>query len=115
MRPAPGAQLINDCTYDGPAEDDEVTLTVHDGGRARFDHAVYELHSLTALSGVGDGAYQSGISRGSNEEGTAIAEAHLWVIKGGTYFDITVQRDSPNLAPGPAAVALARKVADRAK
>lgn len=114
MRPLAGAALVNDCTYDGPVLDDEVTLTVHDGGRAQFHRAVYNMgHSVTALSGVGDAAYESRISRGSNDEGKAIAQVQVWVIKGGTYFDITVNREGPNLAPGPAGVALANKVADR--
>jgi hypothetical protein len=114
MRPLAGAALVNDCTYDGPALDDEVTLTVHDGGRAQFHRAVYNMgRGVTALSGVGDAAYESRISRGSNDEGKAIAQVQVWVIKGGTYFDITVNRESPNLAPGPAGVALASKVADR--
>jgi hypothetical protein len=114
MRPLAGAALVNDCTYDGPALDDEVTLTVHDGGRAQFHRAAYNMgRSVTALSGVGDAAYESRISRGSNDEGKAIAQVQVWAIKGGTYFDITVNREGPNLAPGPAGVALASKVADR--
>jgi len=115
MRPAPGAQLINVCAYSGPAEDDDLELTVRDGGRARFDKAVYNLgRGPRKLSGVGDAAYEL-VSSGSNENGTATAQVELWVIKGDTYFEMMVTRDSPNLALSGPAVALARKVADRAK
>jgi hypothetical protein len=58
---------------------------------------------LTKLSGVGDAAYESLLP--------GIAE--LWVIEGGTFFNITLHSKSPNA--GGWVVALGRKVADRIK
>ena len=116
MRPAPGAQLINVCAYDGPADDDDLELTVRDGGRAQFDHAVYNLgRGPTALSGVGDSAYElvsPGSPPGAPSPGSP-AQVQLWVIKGGTYFEMMLVSDSINVPRWGAA--LARKVADRAK
>jgi hypothetical protein len=105
MRPLAGAPLINDCQYDGPTEDEDVEIRVHDGGRAQFDETVFKmLGGLTAVSGVGDAAYKS--SGRSNV-------AEMWVIKGGTFFDVTLHTDNPNI--GSWVVVLARKVADRIK
>jgi len=104
MRPLAGAPLINDCQYDGPSEDDDIEIRVHEGGRAQFDDTVFKLlGGLTKLSGVGDAAYESVLP--------GIAE--VFVIQGGTFFNITLHVDSPNR--GGWAVALGRKVADRIK
>lgn len=104
MRPLAGAALINDCQYDGPSEDDDIEIRVHDGGRAQFNDTVFKLlGGLTKLSGVGDAAYESLLP--------GIAE--VWVIEGGTFFNITLHSKSPNASQW--VVALGRKVSDRIK
>jgi len=108
MRPLAGAALINECQYDGPAENEEVILTVHAGGRGQFDDTVRNLgRGSTAMSGVGDAAYEM-VSQESSPKGV-----RLWVIKGGTYFDMRLDSDNPNFAGWGAA--LARKIAHRIK
>jgi hypothetical protein len=108
MRPLPGAPLINDCQYDGPAENEEVILRVHAGGRAQFDDDVRKFgRGPNAFSGVGDAAYEL-VSPESSPKGV-----RLWVIEGGTYFDLTLDSDNPNFAAW--GTTLARKVADRIK
>jgi hypothetical protein len=106
MRPLPGAPLINDCQYDGPAENEEVILRVHAGGRAQFDDEVHKFgRGPTAFGGVGDRAYEL-VSPEQSPKGV-----QLWVVKGGTYFDLTLDSDNPNFAGWGAA--LARAVANR--
>jgi hypothetical protein len=108
MRPLPGAQLINDCQYDGPAENEEVILRVHEGGRAQFDDTVFKsLGGLTAVSGMGDAAYEL-VSSHSSPKGV-----RLWVMKSGTYFDLRLDSDNPNFTAWGAA--LAHKIVDRIK
>lgn len=108
MRPLPGAALIDDCQYDGPAEGEDVILTVHDGGRAQFDDTVHKLgRGPTALSGVGDAAYSFA------SPGSSPPQVELWVVKGATYFNMMLNSNSPNLASG--AATLASKIANRVK
>lgn len=105
MRPLAGAQLINECTYDGQGEHGDMEITtVHSGGRAQFDKHAHA-RDLRSLSGVGDEAYLNVVEGG----------AHVLVIQNGTYFEIRLQSHSPNPNLGSWAVASARKAADRIK
>jgi len=105
MRPLAGAALINDCQYDGPTEDEDVEIRVHEGGRAQFDETVFKiLGGVTAVTGVGDAAYKS--AKQSNVE-------EMWVMKGGIFFNVTLHSDNPNV--GSWVVVLARHAADRIK
>ena len=63
---------------------------------------------MTTLSGVGDAAYNGPKSTGGSGAG-----AQVFVLKGGTYFYITVQSESGDASDARTAAALARKVADR--
>ncbi|MGH7074674.1 MAG: hypothetical protein ACREFD_10795, partial [Stellaceae bacterium] len=108
MRPLPGAAVINHCQYDGPGNDDDAILSVRPGGRAQFDRDVQNYRGgLKRVSGVGDAAYEF-VFPGSPSPGVEV-----WVIKGGTYFDMRLDFANPNFARW--GVALARKVADRIK
>jgi hypothetical protein len=57
-----------------------------------------------AENGVGDGAFLNTSGRDS---------AQVYVIKSGTFFTITVQRESESAPKAEQAAALARKVANR--
>jgi len=106
MRPLAGAELINQCQYNGQGKqgyDIEITI-VHTGGRAQFDKIV-PARDTRSLSGVGDAAYLNVVPAGANAQ----------VIQGGTYFEIRLQSYSPNPNLGAWAVAFARKAADRIK
>jgi hypothetical protein len=105
MRPLAGAPLINDCQYDGPTEDEDVEIRVHEGGRAQFDETVFKIMGgVTPVGGVGDTAYKS--SKQSNVR-------EMWVIKDGIFFSVTLHSDNPNV--GSWVVVLARKAAGRIK
>jgi len=102
-----GSGTINECTYWGQAETQDIEITtVHGGGRAQFDERARGCHrSCRSLSGVGDAAYWDVTEAGAN----------LGAIQSGTYFSIRFQSHSPNPNLGRWAVALARKAADRIK
>ena len=78
------------------------------GGRAEFHKLPSELPGMTTLSGVGDAAYNGPKSTGGSGAG-----AQVFVLKGNTYFYITVQSERGDASDARSAVALARKVADR--
>jgi len=78
------------------------------GGRAEFRKLPSELSGMTALSGVGDAAYNGPKSTGGSGAG-----AQVFVLKGNTYFYITVQSERGDASDARSAVALARKVANR--
>jgi hypothetical protein len=106
MRPLAGAELINQCQYNGQGKqgyDIEITI-VHAGGRAQFDK-IAPARDTRSLSGVGDAAYLNVVPAGANAQ----------VIQGGTYFEIRLQSYSPNPNLGTWAVAFARKAADKIK
>lgn len=106
MRPFAGAELINQCQYNGQGKqgyDIEITI-VHTGGRAQFDKIVPG-RETRRLSGVGDAAYLTVVSAGANAQ----------VIQGGTYFEIRLQSYSPNPNLGAWAVDFARRAVDKIK
>jgi hypothetical protein len=104
MRPIAGANLINQCQYNGQGKqgyDIEITI-VHSGGRAQFDKIVPGRHTQR-LSGVGDAAYLTVMPAGANAQ----------VVQGGNYFEIRLQSYSPNPNLAAWATAFARKAAAR--
>jgi hypothetical protein len=106
MRPLAGAELINQCQYNGQGKqgyDIEITI-VHAGGRAQFDKIV-PARDTRRMSGVGDAAYLNVVPAG----------AHAHVLQSGTYFELRLQSYSPNPNLGAWAVAFARKAADKIK
>ncbi len=106
MRPLAGAQLINQCQYNGQGKqgyDIEITI-VHTGGRAEFDKIGPGRHTRS-VGGIGDAAYLTVVAAG----------ADVQVLQGGTYFEIRLQSYSPNPNLGAWATAFARKAADRIK
>jgi hypothetical protein len=106
MRPLAGADLINQCQYNGQGKqgyDIEITI-VHAGGRAQFDKIV-PARDTRRLSAVGDAAYLN----------VEAAGAHAHVIQGSTYFEIRLQSYRPNPNLGAWAVAFARKAAGKIK
>jgi hypothetical protein len=78
------------------------------GGRAEFHKLPSELPGMTALSGVGNVAYNGPKSTGGSGGG-----AQVFVLKGNIYFYITVQSERGDASDARSAVALARKVAGR--
>lgn len=106
MRPIAGAQLINQCQYNGRGKtgyDIEITI-VHTGGRAQFDKIGPGRHTRS-VSGIGDAAYLTVVPAGANAQ----------VLQSGTYFEIRLQSYSPNPNLGAWAAAFARKAADKIK
>ncbi len=96
----------NACYYQvrAPAGDG-VSLQLIDGGRAKFDFDHKRMLNTTPLSGVGDAAFEFVSLAGF---------AQVYVIKGDTYFAITLTSHRNRNLSGSAA-RLARKVADRIK
>jgi hypothetical protein len=106
MRPIAGAQLINQCTYNGQGKqgyDIEITI-VHTGGRAEFEKIGPGRHTRS-VSGIGDATYLT----------VSPAGANVQVLQGGTYFEIRLQDYVDNPNAGAWATAFARKAADRSK
>jgi hypothetical protein len=103
-----GPTAATACSYSTTNHADiELSLA---GGRADFEKLPSQLSGMTRLSGVGDAAYNGPPSTGGSGAG-----GQVFVLKGGTYFYITVQSDSGDAADFRSAAALARKVADRIK
>jgi len=94
------------CSYSTPSGTD-VNINLA-GGRAEFHKLPSELPGMTALSGVGDAAYDGPKSTGGSGGG-----AQVFVLKGNTYFYITVESDNGDASDARSAAALARKVAAR--
>jgi len=101
-----GADTPDRCSYSTTGHAD-VDLNLA-GGRAEFHKLPSELPGMTTLSGVGDAAYNGPKSTGGSGAG-----AQVFVLKGNTYFYITVQSERGDASDARSAVALARKVADR--
>jgi len=101
-----GADTPDRCSYSTTGHAD-IDLNLA-GGRAEFHKLPSELPGMTTLSGVGDAAYNGPKSTGGSGAG-----AQVFVLKGNTYFYITVQSESGDASDARSAVALARKVADR--
>ncbi len=94
------------CSYSTTNHSD-VDLSLAGGG-GEFHKLPSELPGMTALSGVGDAAYNGPKSTGGSGGG-----AQVFVLKGNTYFYITVQSERGDASDARSAVALARKVAAR--
>jgi hypothetical protein len=103
-----GPTAASACSY-STANHADIELSIA-GGRAEFEKLPSELPGMTRLSGVGDAGYNGPPSTGGSGAG-----GQVFVLKGGTYFSITVQSDSGDAADFRSAAALARKVADRIK
>ncbi len=84
---------------------DGVSLELIDGGRAKFDFDHKRMHNTTALSGIGDAAFEFVSLAGF---------AQVYAVKGDTYFVVTLTSHRNSNLAGSAA-RLARKVADRIK
>jgi hypothetical protein len=101
-----GPDAQSACSY-STADGTDINLNLA-GGRADFDKLPSQLSGMTALRGVGDAAFNGPKATGGSGGG-----AQVFVLKGGTYFYITVQSDSGDADDAKTAAALARKVANR--
>jgi len=106
-----GAEDTTICIYGTKTTPDYAVHLAIGGGRAEFDSNVHQLQDmgrqyhlppLTAVSGVGDAAYL-------NTSGQGFAQ--IYVVKGETYFTLTVYCKPADCAGQSAA--LGRKVAER--
>ncbi len=106
MRPIAGAALVNDCMYNGTHEDEDATLEVREGGRAKFDRNIRDLRGgLKPVKGVGDAAYMFAFP------GSPAAGVEYWVVTHGVYFDFKLYTANPNRIRW--ATDLAAKIAGR--
>lgn len=102
-----GPNAASACSY---ATTNNADVDINLGGRAEFEKLPSQLSGMTPLSGVGDAAYNGPKSTGGSGGG-----AQVFVLKGATYFYITVQSDNGDTNDARTAAALARKVAARIK
>jgi hypothetical protein len=97
------AQIASrECNY-STADGDDITLSI-DGGRAEFNNVVKQIPGLKRLTGVGDAAYE-------NSDPGAFVQ--VYVLKGGTYFNLSLS--STRAGASGWAVAMARTAASRLK
>jgi hypothetical protein len=103
---AGGPDVQSACSY-STTDHTDIDLNLN-GGRVEFEKLPSQLTGMTPLRGVGDAAYNGPKSTGGEGAG-----AQVFVLKGGTYFSITVQSGKSDANDAKAAAALARKVASR--
>jgi hypothetical protein len=81
-----GPDADTTCSY-STADNTDINLNLA-GGRSEFNNLTSQLTGMTPLHGVGDAAFN-----GPNSTGGSGGGAQVFVLRGGTYFYITVQSE----------------------